>query len=160
MGKTYNDLDELLQDNGVLYKYNTNLLREEAKKLKHYLEVELTRYYMSYVPKVYKRTLGLDKSVVAGADSKFAGNHAYIMVWFNDGAYAKSLFGGHTSGKATLIDKGWKVKKNVWFRNIPHFGYQRVSHFIDKAIKEYKSELKQRGLGRRIIVTRNDDKKR
>lgn len=160
MARTYNDLDELLKDNNVLYKYNTNLLREEAQTLKRYLEVQLQRYYRSYTPKKYRRTFDLQTSVVAGADSKIAGNHAYIMVWFNDGAYAKSLFGGHTSGKATLIDKGWKVKKNVWFRNIPHFGYQKGSHFIDKAIKEYKSELTQRGLGRRITVTRSDDKKR
>lgn len=38
-----------------------------------------------------------------------------------------------------LIRYGWRVRKDVWFKNIPDFGYFDGFDFIDMAVKEFYS---------------------
>ena len=38
-----------------------------------------------------------------------------------------------------LIRYGWRVRKNVWFKNIPDFGYFDGFDFVDMAVKEFNS---------------------
>jgi hypothetical protein len=33
------------------------------------------------------------------------------------------------------------VKKNVWFKNIEHFGFQSGTYFIENGIEQFKSEI-------------------
>ena len=38
-----------------------------------------------------------------------------------------------------LIRYGWRVRKDVWFKNIPDFGYFDGFDFVDMAVKEFNS---------------------
>lgn len=37
-----------------------------------------------------------------------------------------------------LFDQGYTVKKPVWFRNIPNFGFRSASNIIDRGISAFK----------------------
>ena len=158
--KYYDDLDELLMDYRVLSDVNTDPLYDESVILKKFVEKRLKEYYETYTPsnnrkKGYFRTGRLLRSVrVHGDPRKINDKKITATVYFSEGANGRSLWGGNASWKATLIDKGWKVKKPVWFKNVPHFGFYSGSHFIDKAIKDYKDYAKQRGV--KVSVRRED----
>lgn len=148
--KFYHSLSDLLKDNNVLYKDNLEPLREEALKLKAYVWAELREYYNSYTPTMYRRTYGLLNSLEVDKNVRVRNNVAIMDVYFNERALGVSMFGNRgfhrTMGKATLIDKGWRVRKNVWFRKINHFGFQKGFNFINKSIKEFKNYMMANGL--------------
>lgn len=50
-----------------------------------------------------------------------------------------------------LLNDGFKVKKDVWFKNIPNFGYRAAEHFVEKGIKRFNSS---NSLGVEIKVIR------
>lgn len=158
--KFYNDLDELLSDYRVLSDTNTKPLLDEAEILKSFVVQRLRDYYKTYTPsrtrirKYYYRTGDLLKSVVARKEAVKSNGKLTTMVYFDDKAIGHSIWGGRASYKATLIDKGWKVKKPTWFKGIPHFGFYSGSHFIDKAIKDYEAYAKARGVN--VKVRRKD----
>jgi len=47
------------------------------------------------------------------------------------------MFGGEEVNKAQLINFGWRVKKDVWFKDIKNFGYFEGVHFIEDGIRDY-----------------------
>lgn len=50
-----------------------------------------------------------------------------------------------------LLNDGFTVKKDVWFKNIPNFGYRIGEHFVEEGITEFNS---RNSLGIRITVIR------
>lgn len=50
-----------------------------------------------------------------------------------------------------LLNDGFVVKKNVWFKNIPNFGYRTAEQFVESGVADFNSQNK---LGIRITVKR------
>lgn len=50
-----------------------------------------------------------------------------------------------------LLNDGFVVKKNVWFKNIPNFGYRVAEQFVEGGVTDFNSQNK---LGIKITVTR------
>ena len=50
-----------------------------------------------------------------------------------------------------LLNDGYTVKKNVWFKNIPNFGYRIAERFVEEGIRDFNSRNK---LGIQIEVIR------
>lgn len=51
-----------------------------------------------------------------------------------------------------LLNDGFVVKKNVWFKNIPNFGYRFAEKFVEGGISDFNS---QNSLGVKITVKRS-----
>lgn len=50
-----------------------------------------------------------------------------------------------------LLNDGYTVKKDVWFKNIPNFGYRIAERFVEEGIRDFNSRNK---LGIKIDVIR------
>lgn len=50
-----------------------------------------------------------------------------------------------------LLNDGYTVKKPVWFKNIPNFGYRVAERFVEEGIQEFNSK---NDLGIEIAVIR------
>lgn len=50
-----------------------------------------------------------------------------------------------------LLNDGYKVKKDVWFRNIPNFGYRVAEHFVEKGVQDFNRKNR---LGVRVRIIR------
>ena len=48
--------------------------------------------------------------------------------------------GGEPGFTPILIDQGWEVRKDVWFRDIHMFGFFEGTGFIKAAISEYNAQ--------------------
>lgn len=122
-----------------------NELKQHARILANCIMEELNKVYSGYLPKVYERTYDLYNSVeiddVLKVEVGTKGTTLSMRVYFNDGAIHSSLYGNNVN-MAELLNNGWTVKKDVWFKEIYHFGYYEGSHFIEKAIQKYRSRVR------------------
>ena len=50
-----------------------------------------------------------------------------------------------------LLNDGYAVKKDVWFKNIPNFGYRAAAHFVEQGIRDFNGKNK---LGIQVEVKR------
>jgi hypothetical protein len=50
-----------------------------------------------------------------------------------------------------LLNDGYTVKKDVWFKNIPNFGYRVAEHFVENGIKKFNQN---NSLGIKVEVIR------
>lgn len=50
-----------------------------------------------------------------------------------------------------LLNDGYKVKKDVWFKNIRNFGYRAAERFVENGIKDFNEKNK---LGIKVEVVR------
>lgn len=56
------------------------------------------------------------------------------------GTHYPSLFKNYSGADLVwLFNKGYHVKKDVWFKNIPNFGYRSAENYIDNAISNFKA---------------------
>ena len=116
------------------------MLKTEADRLKSCIEKFLDEYYDSYDPSgMYLRTENLrySMSVDDFIDINIAEGKAVIKIDFDKYAIAAhSLFGSDSSAynQVALINNGWRVEKDVWFKDIEHFGWQSGFDFIGKGI--------------------------
>ncbi len=139
--------------NPMLLKYpNTNMtyqevLQIELVRFKKILEKYINNYYNSYIPSVYERgknkgnlkySLDLDKICEISSTGKLI----TCRILINENTIHESIITGNNSNALWLINDGWQVKKNVWFKNIYRFGYYEGAHFIEDAIKEFESTTK------------------
>lgn len=119
-------------------------LRRHSRILANCIMEELDAMYESYSPSVYNRTHNLYNSVdidnEVKVDVKASGTELSVRVFFDDGATHES-FDGRDVNTAYLMNYGWEVKKDVWFKDIYHFGHYEGFHFIEKAIQKYKSKV-------------------
>ena len=135
------DVSKLKMANGNTVQ---NELKKHARILADCILEELDKVYSSYSPSVYQRTYDLYNSVeiddVVKVEVGARGTTLSMRVYFDDGAIHSGLFGDSVN-VAELINNGWTVKKDVWFKDIYHFGYFDGAHFIEKAIQKYKSKI-------------------
>ena len=131
-------------------KFLSNVLKEEAERLKKILISQIRAYYDSYEPNVYKRrpeAEGLLNSISIDTNT---GNPLQIIVYFNENSYHPSIIYPKLPERfiPTLIDIGWKWKNNSLPKaggktyQIEHFTYQKGFHFVEKAIKEFNRTSK------------------
>lgn len=113
-------------------------LKHEQKRLLSLIQKHMTKWYASYDPVVYERTFGMR--------SLYARDYVWIdvnskkltmTICFTDAAYGKSLWGNEKINKIQLMNEGYSVKQDVWFKNIPNFGFRDGGHFLEAAIDEF-----------------------
>lgn len=109
------------------------LLEQEANRLYDLIFLEMTRYYQSYTPKMYNRTMQFYESLRI----RVSGNS--FEIYFDPRlAMKKSLFPAKGGGNKqvfvpTLLDAGWFYSGKSY-----HFTYYEGYHFIENAVKEFK----------------------
>ncbi|MBQ3543559.1 MAG: hypothetical protein IJA34_01005 [Lachnospiraceae bacterium] len=87
------------------------------------------------------------------ADIKIVGNKMTVTLTIEN-SIRPSLFNKWNKSNANvfwLLNDGYKVKKDVWFKNIPNFGYRVAEHFVEEGIKDFNSK---NSLGIEIEVIR------
>ena len=149
------NLANLKMSNGKTYAQN---LKSESDRLRNCIQQKLDEYLTANPPKIYERTGGLEKSLQVEdfADIKIIGNILSINLWFDENANHQSGDGiegwdgnGETVNTAYLLNYGYSVKKDVWFRDIENFGFRKAANFVEDGIDEFnKSNI----LGIRIDV--------
>lgn len=148
--------------------YEQNLLRE-AHRLKNIIARHLDIARNEHIPDpsspfAYERTGDFPRSLKVEdiVNMRIVGNTIEISVYFDrDGAVRSSGFG--IKSLATTIDEsgrpqlvpwrsegevnigliyefGYKVNKDVWFKNIPYFGYRSGTRFLSNAIDEFLAD--------------------
>lgn len=157
--------------NGMTTAEARKLVPLVAETLKANIKHHIDAYYASYTPVYYRngffghllkpwgyvRTNMLSRSlenVAISMSETSTKNQKDITCEFTfDEDMAKSesalneLSGGweefpqYEGNRVDLIQGGWKVKKNVWFKNIEHFGYQEGYDFIGKAINDTLAQI-------------------
>ena len=115
-------------------------LTEAANALKGYLQNFLKQYFDSYDPKIYERTGGLLNSIIV--DVVQNGDKLQARLTFDPTSITgKSVFEGGSDGdKVLLLDQGWQVTKDVWFKDIEHFGFFDGIGFIKNAVDSALSD--------------------
>lgn len=122
------------------------ILKGEADRLRDCIQHRLDVYLTSYTPKVYKRTHFLERSLrVDDIMNIYAvGKTLWIDVYFDDSGYHKSGDGikgwsgnGETVNTALLLNYGYRVKADVWFRDKEYFGWRRGGYFIEDGISDF-----------------------
>lgn len=131
-------------------KETLKLVKRFADALVKNLRKHIDSYYASYSPKSYVRTDNLRKSLdnisFTTAQKMFPGGGAVIECSFSfdeDMAKSVSIFGKseYEGNRVDLIQGGWQVKKDVWFKDKEHFGFQKGYDFIGKAIDDTYKEI-------------------
>lgn len=57
---------------------------------------------------------------------------------FDDGAWHTGLDGKDVN-TAVLLNEGWQTSGK--FKDVPYFGYRKATHFIEKAVEEYRRSV-------------------
>lgn len=133
-GKT---LEDCMKEQGT---YLRNLIQ---KYLDDYLIFDPVKYAFGKG----RRTVNLEKSLVVDdiVTVKANGNRLEIYVHFNENSYHSSGFGvwnridGQDVNVAELLNYGYRVEKEVWFKNIEDFGWRKPAHFLEQAIAEFNA---------------------
>lgn len=154
------NVEDLKTKTGLTYD---ELLKSEADRLRDCIQHRLDVYLASYKPKTYKRTHFLERSLrVDDIMNIYAvGKTLWIDVYFDDSGYHKSGDGikgwngnGETVNTALLLNYGYRVKADVWFRDIEYFGHRRGGYFIENGILDF---LHNNPYGLRVDTTANSD---
>jgi hypothetical protein len=128
-------------------------LEKAANALRDYLLTHIKRYFDSYDPAIYERTGQLLDSIQVKVINNAGTMQAHV--YFDSSKTMRdSLFEGGGQGDALLsLDKGWEVKKNVWFKDIEHFGYFDGVGFIRSALADAEGDERFRN----IIITPSEE---
>lgn len=138
------------------------ILKEQADYLKELVIKHLRDYRDGLPPKKYRRTGSLEKSVKVSTTIKYINGKMAAYVFFNEKALHRSGFGVWSVKKgrgkydddiqnfgsqksvntAHLLDRGYSVKKPVWFRDYENFGQREGGYFVEKAISEFNKTNK------------------
>lgn len=100
-------------------------------------------YYMG----TGKRTGSLAKSVRVEDVAQVNINETKleVYVYFDENAYHSSGYGmwnpndGNDVNVAELLNYGYEVKADVWFKDIEDFGYRKAALFVESAIDEFNA---------------------
>lgn len=128
---------------------------EELKIAANYLadciQKHIDDFYESYTPRVYDRTLELYSSLSVDdiADIRISYNVLSISLRFDEGANHKSLFGEEVVNTAYLMNYGYQVIKDVWFKDVEYFGWRNGFFFVEKGIEDFN---KTNSLGIQIKI--------
>ena len=139
------------------------VLKEEGLYLRSLIQKYLNDYLATdpvlYAFRSGKRTGDLQKSIVVDdlVTVKSNGNRLEIYVYFDENSYHSSGFGiwdnvdRRNVNVAELLNYGYTVRKDVWFKKLENFGWRPPAKFLDKAIAEFNAT---NSLG--ITITEND----
>ena len=92
--------------------------------------------------KIHQRTMQHSISTADLADIKVEGNRMSITLKIQN-SIRPSIFKKWNKSDANvfwLLNDGYVVKKNVWFKNIPNFGYRQASNWISDGIRDFNSK--------------------
>ena len=133
------NISKLKTSNGITVKSE---LQKHARILADCIMRQLDAVYDSYNPKIYQRTYELYNSVYID-DRLFVkvsstGASLSICVSFDDGAWHTGLDGKDVN-TAVLLNEGWQTSGK--FKDVPYFGYRKATHFIEKAVEEYRRSV-------------------
>lgn len=143
-------------------KITDKILKEQADYLKELIIKHLKDYRFGLTPKMYRRTSSLEDSVEVSGTIRYVNGQLSAYVYFNEKALHRSGYGiwavkdgrekydddiqNFSSKKsvntAYLIDRGYSVKKPVWFRDYENFGQREGAFFVEKAIAEFNKTNK------------------
>lgn len=156
-GITITDILKLELDDGRTLE---QAMRDESIRLGRLLIQHLLDDGFLNSPKMYawntKRRVGLlENSLIVNLKPIYnpATGDLSVSVVFDDSRSGGSMFGlgrkktgwnTHVGdlgeyNLALLIDEGYTVEKNVWFKDIPYFGYRGASNFIQNALDEFNA---------------------
>lgn len=102
-------------------------------------------------PKVYKRTGNLENSLQIDniMNIKVIDNRLQIRLYFDEKAWHLSgnqIKGWNGDGRevniAYYLNYGYRIKKNVWFKNKRNFGYRKETLYIEKGIDVFNTSNK------------------
>ena len=98
-------------------------LKEAADALKGFLLSHIKRYFDSYSPVIYQRSGEFLNSIMVEI-TKDSGKLRARVYFDSSKTIRDSFFDGGAQGDTVLLlDRGWQVQKDVWFKDIEHFGY-------------------------------------
>lgn len=132
------DVSTLRLKNGMTCE---GILKQEAERLHQYIQDEIDEAYMSYTPKVYKRTYQFEHSLYVDdmVEINATGTQLSIKLKFNDTlAWHNSLWNGSDGYLPALLDDGWSWhSSNVNIYRLSNFdGY----HFLENAVDKYNQD--------------------
>lgn len=139
------DVTKLKFKNGKTYG---QVMVEETNRLRDCIQARLDGYMNSYQPKIYNRTGTLQNSLKVDdiLNLKVTGKTMSLDIYFDDSGYHQSGDGiqgwdgnGETVNTAYLLNYGYEVKEDVWFKDIPYFGYRPAGHFIEDGIADFEA---------------------
>lgn len=139
------DVTKLKLKNGKTYG---QVMVEETNRLRDCIQARLDAYMNSYQPKIYSRTGALQNSLKVDdiLNLKVTGKTMSLDIYFDDSGYHRSGDGiqgwdgnGETVNTVYLLNYGYEVEKDVWFKNIPNFGYRSAGHFIEDGIADFEA---------------------
>ena len=142
--KSINPLDIKYKNTSLTYR---QILLNETRRFKNILQRKIEDYYNSYSPTVYKRgqhggnlrkSLSVDDVCTISAN----GMKLIMSVNINENAIHNSIIDGDEANAFWLLNDGWSVKKDVWFKDIYRFGYYEGAHFVEDAIEEFENTSK------------------
>ena len=137
------DIRKLKTSNG---KTLAECLYSEVIRLKNLIQFYLDEYLMSTPPMVYKRTGMLLSSLQIDdfLSIQIVNGGLEIAIRFNDNAIHTSgdgIIGWDGSDEkvnvAVLLNYGYRVKKDVWFKNIENFGYRTGVYFVEDGVADF-----------------------
>lgn len=144
---------QLKKINLLNVKYpNTNLtyrqiLHQESKRLKNILQKHIEHYYDSYSPVVYRRglhdgnihdSLSTDDVCTVSSD----GAKLIMTININENAIHKSVIDNSEANAFWLMNDGWQVRKETWFKEVYRYGYYEGAHYVEDAVKEFENTSK------------------
>ena len=141
--KNINPLDIKYKNTRMTYR---QILQSESQRLKGLLQKHIELYYEHYRPKVYDRgnhggnlhsALTVDDACKISISGK-----ATISIEVNDNAIHNSILDGSEANSFWLLNDGWSVKKDGWFKDIYRFGYYEGAHFVEDAVEEFEKTSK------------------
>lgn len=136
-------------------------LYSEANRLRDCIQNRLNLYLASNSPSVYRRSGGLKGSLKIDDILKIriVGNSLEVDLFFDEGAVHQSGDGingwnGNSDkvNTAYLLDYGYRVKKDVWFKNIENFGWRTGGKFVEKGIADFNAA---NSMGIKVTVNKN-----
>ena len=142
--KKINPLDIKYQNTNLTYR---QILQNEAKRLKNILQQHIEDYYHSYSPVIYQRgqhggnllnSLSVDDMCAVSSD----GMKLIMNVNVNENAIHNSILDDSEANAFWLMNDGWQVKKNTWFKDVHRFGYFEGAHFVEDAVEEFERTSK------------------
>ena len=95
-------------------------------------------------PKMYERTYRLMNALEVEVKPKWTiidgKSFISLSLKYNELSKSEGLF-GQEADLEVLLNEGYSVKKDVWFKSIEGFGYREPSYYIDKAIEDYQAKV-------------------
>lgn len=137
------DIRKLKTSNG---KTLSQCLYSEVVRLKDLIQFYFDRCLMSTPPVVYKRTGMLLSSLQVDdfLNIQIVNGGLEMAIKFNDNAIHTSGDGilgwdgnGEKVNTAILLNYGYRVKKDVWFKNIENFGYRTGAYFVEDGVADF-----------------------